>query len=188
MANTLEHILSQLKVDLEKTLHSLQAEMSKVRTGRASLNLLDGVLVNYYGTPTPLNQVATMNIPEPRLITVSPWESRLIPEIEKGIQRAGLGINPVNDGKLIRLPLPALNEDRRKDLVKIVKQHAEDSRVGIRMHRRDANEVIKKLQKEGKLTEDDLHRGQELVQKQTDESIKKIDDLVSHKEKDVLSV
>ena len=188
MANTLEHILSQLKVDVEKALQSLKEEIAKVRTGRASVSMLDDVRVDYYGTMTPLNQVATLNVPEPRLITIAPWESKLLSEIERAIQKAGLGVNPVNDGKLIRLPLPALNEERRKDLVKIVKKHAEDSRVGIRMHRRDANEAIKKLQKESLITEDDLHRGQDLAQKQTDEAIKKVDEFVVHKEKDILSV
>jgi len=184
----LEPVFTRLKADLEKSLVTLKDEMGKVRTGRASINMLDDVRVDYYGSPTPLNQVATIHVPEARLITVQPWESKIIPEIEKGIQKLGMSLNPINDGKIIRIPIPSLTEERRKEMVKLLKKYAEEARVGIRMHRRDANEAFKALQKDGKITEDDLHRSQDQVQKQTDETIKKVDELVEHKEKDILTM
>ena len=184
----METHLNNISQEMEKSLNAFKQELARVRTGRASLALLEGVRVDYYGTLTPLNQVATLNIPEPRSITIAPWEAKLIPEIEKAIQKASIGINPVNDGKLVRLNIPTLNEERRKELVKQIKKAGEDARVGMRNHRHDAMEGLKKKHTGKELTEDDWHRGQEQVQKVTDEYIKKVDQLIEHKEKELLSV
>ena len=173
---------------MDKTLNVFKQELTRIRTGRASLSVLDEVRVDYYGTPTPLNQVATLNIPDPKMITIHPWESKLIPEIEKAILKSSVGLNPSNDGKIVRLPIPSLNEERRKDLAKIVKKHAEECRVAIRMLRRDANDRVKKMSDAKQISEDDLKKGHEKTQKITDEYMVKIDQLVEHKEKDIMSV
>ncbi|MBI5299067.1 MAG: ribosome recycling factor [Deltaproteobacteria bacterium] len=180
----MENIIKETQVHMEKALTLFKQELGKVRAGRASLSILDDVKVDYYGTLTPLNQVATLNIPEPRMITIAPWESKIISEIEKAIQKASLGLNPSNDGKIVRLSIPPLNEERRKDLVKIVKKHAEECRVALRLVRRDSNEHLKAKE----LSEDELKKGQERVQKMTDEYVQKVDQLVQHKEKDIMSV
>lgn len=173
---------------MEKSLALYKQELVKIRTGRASVSILDDVKVDYYGTLTPLNQVGTLSTPDPKMITIHPWESKLIPEIEKAILKASLGLNPTNDGKLVRLSIPALNEERRKELVKIAKKHAEDAKVAIRMERRDANEHLKKLHDKKELNDDDFKRGEARVQKLTDEYVAKIDQLLEHKEKDILSL
>ena len=173
---------------MEKVLLDLQHDMANIRTGRASVNLLDGVKVDYYGTPTPLNQVATLHVPEPFLITMQPWDSSLIGMIEKAIRNSDLGLNPGNDGKTIRVPIPQLTEERRKEFVKKLHQVAEDHRVGLRNIRRDANEQAKKLLKDKLISEDDERRGLEEIQKLTDGYMQKIDNAAKAKEKDILEV
>ncbi|PIR20513.1 MAG: ribosome recycling factor [Deltaproteobacteria bacterium CG11_big_fil_rev_8_21_14_0_20_47_16] len=180
----MDNILNDTKARMQKALQSLRDELTKTRTGRASLGILDGIKVDYYGTATPLNQVAALATPDARLITVQPWESNLIAEIEKAILKAGIGLNPVNDGKLIRLPIPALTEERRKELVKGLKKHGEECKVAMRNVRRDANEALKAAD----LTEDALKKAQNDVQKLTDDFTKQADDAVSHKEKELMTV
>jgi ribosome recycling factor len=181
-----KELLKELKVEMEKSLEALQKEFSKVRTGRASISLLDGVRVDYYGTPTPLNQLATLSIPEPRLIAIQPWDGTIIKEIEKAILKSDLGLTPNNDGKIIRVTIPPLTEDRRKELVKLVKKMAEAARVSIRNHRRSTNDDLKSLKNDKTLSEDDFYKYQEDVQKITDENIKKCDDLTKQKEEEIL--
>jgi ribosome recycling factor len=173
---------------MDGTLEHLRHELSGLRTGRASVALLDGVRVDYYGTLTPLKQVANLSTPEARLITIQPWEPKLIKEIEKAISTSGLGVTPSNDGKVIRIPLPPLTEERRKELTKICKKHGEDTKVHIRGYRRDANEELKKLQKDAKLTEDELRKNEADTQKLTDQYIQKVDDVIKKKEHDILEV
>src|SRR5438094_1263652 len=163
---------------METAVEHLKRDLGGLRTGRASLALLDGIKVDYYGTPTPLKQVATLGIPESRLITVQPWEPPLIKEIEKALLASGLGLTPSNDGKVIRVPLPPLSEERRKELIKICKKHGEDTKVHIRGFRRDANEELKKLQKDAKLTEDVLRKSEADIQKLTDQYVQKVDDAI----------
>ncbi len=178
----------RLTEKMDATVEVLRKDLASVRTGRASIALLDGITVDYYGNQTPLNQVATLTIPEPRLITIQPWEQRLIPEIEKAILKSDLGLNPTNDGKLIRLAIPPLTEERRKELVKVVKKRAEEARVALRNIRRDVLEEIKKIQKEKNLSEDEVKRWNDEVQKITDSYIKKIDEMLNHKEKEIMEV
>lgn len=182
----MDQILSEPRKKMEKALESFQNELGRLRTGRASLSLIDHVRVDYYGQMVPLNQVATLGIPEPRLITIAPWESPMIAAIEKAIEKANLGLNPVNDGKLVRLPIPPLTEERRKDLVKMIKNSAEESRVAIRHSRRDAMDLAKKLEKEGKISEDDSKKASVQIQKLTDDFIAKIDEASGKKEKELM--
>lgn len=181
-------VIKDLKGRIDRTIDDLKKELSKVRTGRASTALLDGIRVNYYGTPTPLNGVATLSVPEPRLIIVKPFDKGQIKEVEKAIKEANIGITPNNDGEVIRLPVPALTEDRRKELAKQVKSKGEDHKVAIRNIRRDANEALKGLLKDKKITEDDEKRATASVQKETDAGVKKVDEIVSAKEKEVMQV
>jgi len=171
---------------MESALEHLKRDLAGLRTGRASIALFDGVRVDYYGTMTPLKQVASISTPEARLITIQPWESTLIKEIEKALAGSGLGITPSNDGKVIRVPLPPLTEERRKELSKICKKHGEDTKVVVRGFRRDANEELKKLQKDAKLTEDELRKSEDDTQKLTDQHIQKIDDVVKKKEQEIM--
>ena len=173
---------------MDAAIEHLKHELSGLRTGRASLALLDGIKVDYYGTLTPLKQVANLGVPESRLMTVQPWEPALVKEIEKAIQASGLGLTPSNDGKIIRLPIPPLSEERRRDLIKICKKHGEDSKVSIRTVRRDGNEDLKKLHKDGKLAEDEMRRGEAEIQKMTDQYIQKIDQILKKKEEEILEV
>ena len=173
---------------MEKVLADLQHDMAGVRTGRASVSLLDNVRADYYGTPTPLNQLATLHVPEPTMITVQPWDVSQIGAIEKAIRAADLGLNPANDGKLIRVPIPPLTEERRKDFVKKLHHLAEDHRVAMRNVRRDANENIKKLAKDKVISEDEDRRAHEEVQKLTDAEIQKLDQAVKAKEKEILEI
>ena len=173
---------------MKGALESLKHEFSTVRTGRASLSLLDDIKVDYYGTPSTLSQVATLSLPDGRTIAIAPWESKMIGPIEKAIQKSDIGINPVNDGKLIRLVIPQLTEERRKELVKRAKKMAEDSKVAVRNIRRDTNEALKKAEKDKTITEDDLKKGEEEAQKMTDDIIKRIDEAFSHKEKEIMEV
>jgi ribosome recycling factor len=188
MTETMDSVFSQADEHMNKALQALQNDLGKLRTGRASPAMLDGIRVDYYGTATPLNQVATVGVPEARLITVQPWEATLIPEIEKSILEANIGLTPSNDGKIVRLPVPKLTEERRKDIVKQIKAHAEEARVSVRHARRDANEVLKKLQKDGDITEDDLKKSQDRVQKLTDDHIAKVDQVIENKEKDIMTI
>jgi len=179
-------VYSQAERDMRKSVETVAREFGGVRTGRASTGLLDSIRVEYYGTPTPLGQVATLATPEPRLITVQPWDPTLVPAIEKAILKSDLGITPASDGKVIRLAVPPLTEQRRKELAKVVRKLAEDGRVAVRNIRRDANDRLKVLEKDKKISEDDLRKGLEQVQDLTSRVIKEIDDLVSKKEKEVL--
>jgi len=183
-----KQIEAQARTRMDKVLSDLQHEMAGVRTGRASVNLLDNVRADYYGTPTPLNQMATLHVPEPSMITVQPWDVSQIGAIEKAIRAADLGLNPSNDGKLIRVPIPALTEERRKDLVKKVHHIAEEHRVALRNVRRDSNEHLKKLLKDKLISEDDERRALEETQKLTDSYIAKLDQAVKTKEKEVLEI
>ena len=183
-----KEIETNAKSRMDKVLSDLQHEMAGVRTGRASVNLLDNVRADYYGTPTPLSQMATLHVPDPGMITVQPWDVSQIAIIEKAIRAADLGLNPSNDGKLIRVPIPALTEERRKDLVKKVHHIAEDHRVALRNIRRDSNEHIKKLLKDKLISEDDERKALEETQKLTDNYIQKLDQAVKGKEKEVLEI
>ncbi|MBI2347007.1 MAG: ribosome recycling factor [Deltaproteobacteria bacterium] len=184
----MKQIITQTKTRIEKSVEGLRAELAKLRTGRASLAILDEVRVECYGSLMPLNQVATLNIPEPRLITIQPWDAGVIPAIEKGIQKAQLGLNPANDGKMIRLPLPPLTEERRKELVKVVRRIGEEHKVAIRNARRDALEACKQAEKTEHLSEDDEKRAEQEIQKYIDSGIKQVDEAMAHKEKEILTV
>jgi ribosome recycling factor len=183
-----DDILKDLHDRIGKTLDQLRQDLTAVRTGRASLHLLDGVRVDYYGTSTPLNQVATLSVPEARLIMVKPWEKNLIPVIEKAIRDANLGVNPMSDRDLVRVPIPALTEERRKEIVKQVKHKGEDHKIAIRNKRREAKEMLEEAQKDGELSEDESKKFQEKIQKETDDGVKKVDEIVAAKEKEVLQV
>ena len=183
-----KEVMDKSRVAMEKALDALRRDLSRVRTGRASVTLLEDVQVDYYGTPTPLNQVGTLTVPEPRLITIQPWEKKLIPDIEKAIYKADLGLNPSSDGQLVRVVIPPLTEERRKEMVKQVKRMAEDSKIVIRNARRDANEALKKLEKEKEISEDDLKRAEKEIQDLTDNYVQKTDETVAHKEKEVMEV
>ncbi len=173
---------------MEAAINVLKKEFATIRTGRASLSLLDGIKVDYYGNITPLNQVASLAVPESRLITIQPWDPKAIENIEKAIQASGIGLTPANDGKIIRLPVPPLTEERRKELVKLAKKMAEDSRVAIRNIRRDINEEVKKIEKEKKISEDESRKTHEEIQKTTDQYIKKIDEILKKKEEEIMEV
>jgi ribosome recycling factor len=173
---------------MDASLETLRRELVSMRTGRASLAMLDGIKVDYYGTPTPLNQVGSLSIPDPTLITIQPWEPSLVQAVEKAIRSAGLDLNPQNDGKLIRIPVPSLTEERRKNLVKNAHKHAEEGRVAIRNVRRDVNDHLKKLLKEHKVSEDDEKQGVAEVQKLTDQHIDKINEILKKKETEIMEV
>lgn len=183
-----KEIIAQHEAKMDKTIEALKRELSSIRTGRASTSLLDRITVDYYGTPTPVKQVANVAAPEPRMINIAPWEPKMLGEIEKAILKSDLGLNPNNDGKIIRLEIPQLTEERRKELSKKVSKIAEDSKVVIRNIRRDANETIKKMEKKKEVTEDDSKEGQENIQKLTDKKIKVIDEIKAKKEKEVMAV
>jgi ribosome recycling factor len=185
---SVKDVTGQSKQRMDKAIADLQHAMASVRTGRASVSLLDGITVDYYGTPTPLNGVATLHVPEPAMITAQPWDNSQIGPIEKAIRGAGLGLNPSNDGKVIRVPIPPLNEERRKELVKHLHGIAEDHRVSIRNIRRDANEGLKKLLKDKAISEDDERRALDEIQKTTDGFMKKLDELAKVKEKEILEL
>lgn len=173
---------------MEKALQSLMGELKKVRTGRAQVSMLDSIKVNYYGTPTPLNQVSALSTPDARSFLISPWETSILKEIEAAIVKSDLGMSPMNDGKVIRLKVPELTEERRRDLVKNVKKICEDARVAVRMVRRDANDELKKALKDKLISEDENKRQQDEVQKLTDDYIEKVDGLAEDKEKELMTV
>jgi ribosome recycling factor len=185
---TVKEIEANAKARMEKVLSDLQHEMAGVRTGRASISLLDNVRADYYGTATPLNQLATLHVPEPSMITVQPWDVSQIGAIEKSIRAADLGLNPANDGKIIRVPIPPLTDERRKELVKKLHHIAEDHRVAMRNVRRDANENVKKLLKDKVISEDDDRRALDEIQKLTDGSIAKLDQAAKTKEKEIMEL
>jgi len=173
---------------MEKTITALKSELATIRTGRANAALLDHVRVSYYGSSVPLSQVGNISVPEPRTLVIAPWEKNLLGDIEKAIQASDLGLNPNNDGEVIRLILPELNEERRKEFVKQVKQVGEKARVSIRNIRRDGNDEVKKVEKEDSLSEDEVKRMQDKIQKITDRFIAEVEQIVEHKEKDILTV
>ncbi len=181
-------ILADAKRRMDNSVDVVRKEMAAVRTGRASLAILDGIMVDYYDNPTPLNQVANLAIPEGNLITVQPWETFILPLIEKAILSSDLDLNPVNDGKILRIPIPALTEERRKVLVKHVSKLTEEGRTAVRQVRRDANDQLKKLMKDKEISEDDEKRALKSVQESTDEHIKQLDELLQKKEKELMTV
>jgi ribosome recycling factor len=183
---TVKDVEASARSKMEKVLADLQHEIAQFRTGRATIGLLDSVRVDYYGTPTPLNQVAQLHVPEPAMITVQPWDNSIIGAIEKGIRNADLGLNPSNDGKLVRIPVPPLTEERRRELAKKLSHVAEERRVGLRNIRRDANEHYKKMLKEKLMSEDDERRAIDAMQKLTDAEIAKVDQISKAKEKEIL--
>ncbi len=184
----LNEVIKETKERMVKSLNAFEKEMTKVRTGRATTTLLDGVKVDYYGAETPLDQMASVAVPESRLLTIKPWDVSVINDVEKAILKANLGLTPSSDGKLIRISIPPLTEERRKEIVKSAGQTCEDFKVAIRNIRRDSNDNLKDLQKEGDISEDDNFKGQKSVQELTDENIKQLDKLFSDKEKEILEV
>lgn len=184
----LEELFKKTEEHMKKTLEMLVHELTGIRTGKASPALLDTIKVSYYGQMVPVKQVANIATPDPRTITIQPWDRSLIVEIEKAIRTSDLGLNPQNDGGIIRLPIPPLTEERRRDLVKVVKRIGEESKVAVRNVRRDANERVKKLQKDHQLSEDETHAKQDAIQKLTDSYIHKVDDAVGVKEKEILEL
>ncbi len=182
----IESTYQETKDRMGKTITALENELKRVRTGRASLSLLDGIRVDYYGTLTPLNQMASLSVPESRLITIQPWDATVIKDIEKAILKSDLGLTPSNDGKLIRISIPPLTEERRKELVKVVNKMCEEHKIGVRNIRRDANELLKGFKKDGDISEDDAFKAQDQVQKITDGFIQNIDDVYKEKEKEIL--
>jgi ribosome recycling factor len=182
----IESIYQESKENMVKAVAALKKDLKRVRTGRASLSLLDGVKVDYYGTLTPVTQLATLAVPESRLITIQPWDATVIKEIEKAILKSDLGLTPSNDGKIVRIAIPPLTEQRRKELVKVVHKICEEYKVSIRNLRRDANEMVKELKKESRISEDDAFKSQDRIQKMTDEHIKLVDECYKEKEKEIL--
>ena len=181
-------VITTAKEKMNKTLAVIQKDLTTLRAGRANPQILDKITVDYYGTPTPINQVGNISVPEPRMLMISLWDSKMIPLVEKAILKSDLGLNPTNDGKVIRLIIPELNEERRKELTKLVRKSAEDAKVAIRSIRRDAMEHFKKLEKDTKITEDDRKTAEKKMQDKTDDAIKGIDKLCAEKEKEIMAV
>jgi ribosome recycling factor len=181
-----DEIISELREKMSKTGEALKKDFKKIRTGRASTALLDGIKVECYDTQMPVEQVASISVPESRLITIQPWDQSIIAEIEKGILKSELGLTPMNDGKIIRIAIPPLTEERRKELAKLAKKMAEESKIAIRNHRREANEMFKELKNEKEISEDELYKSHDDVQKITDDFIKKIDEITAEKEKEIM--
>jgi ribosome recycling factor len=184
----LEDVLKDLRTGIEKAIEALRRELSKVRTGRAHAGMLDSIRVDYYSVSTPIAQMATVAVPEPRLITIKPWEKGQAKAIEKAIREGDLGLNPQLDGDFIRIPIPALTEERRREMVKLTKRHGEDCKVAIRKHRRDANEMIDTLDKDGDVSGDDADRAKKKVEEIVAEGVKQVDAIIASKEKEVLEV
>lgn len=184
----IKEILSTAQTKMQKTIEVLRVDLASVRAGRVSVSLLDKVMVEYYGTPTPVNQVASVTVPEPRMIVIQPWEKNLLKDIERAIMKSDLGLNPNSDGSVIRLNLPQLTEERRKELVKTVHKKAEDARVSIRNLRREANDSVKKAEKAKEITEDEAKKANDDIQKMTDKFIKEVDTVMEHKEKEVMEI
>ena len=184
----MKEIQNKLQQQMDKTIEALKHEFSTIRAGRANAQMLDKIRVDYYGTPTPINQVGSISVPEPRTLMINPWDKSAMKDIETAIRNSDLGLNPTNDGEVIRLNVPALTEERRKELCKQAKKASEDFKVRIRNERRDANDKLKKLEKEGEITEDDLKKATNDVQKLTDKYIKEVDTLLAAKEQDIMAV
>lgn len=184
----LEEVYKELRAGIEKAVEALRRDLSKVRTGRAHAGMLDSIRVDYYGQPTPINQMANISVPEPRLILIKPWEKSQVKAIDKALRESDLNINPMTDGELIRLPIPALTEERRKEMVKMTKKHGEECKVAVRKHRRDALEMIESLDKDGDVPADDADRGKKKVEEMVAEGVKQIDHVIQAKEKDILEV
>jgi ribosome recycling factor len=181
-------LIKDAKQRMDKTIEAFRGEISKIRTGKATTALLDGVKVDYYGTMNPLNQVGNVSVLDVHTISITPWDKTMVPIIEKAILASDLGLNPISDGTNLKIPIPMLTEERRKELVKLVKKFGEDAKVALRNVRRDANDHLKKLEKEKKLTEDELKEAEKETQKLTDEHIQKIDEMIKHKEKEIMEV
>jgi ribosome recycling factor len=182
----IESIYQDTRENMQKSIDALKNEFKKIRTGRASLSILDDIRVDYYGTLTPLNQMASLSTPESRLITIQPWDVSVIKDVEKAILKSDLGLTPSNDGKVIRISIPPLTEERRKQLVKMIYKKSEEHKISVRNVRRDTNDLLKSLKKDGEISEDDAFKAQDQVQKITDEHIKLIDDVCKNKEKEIL--
>ncbi|MFZ7110972.1 MAG: ribosome recycling factor [Desulfatiglandales bacterium] len=181
-----EQILSDTREKMGKAVEALRRDFNRIRTGRASTTLLEGIKVDCYDTQMPLDQVASLSVPESRLITIKPWDLSVMGEIEKSILKSELGLTPMNDGKMIRIPIPPLTEERRKELAKLAKKMAEEGKISVRNHRRESNEFLKELKNEKEISEDEFFKAQEEVQKITDEFIKKVDDITAEKEKEIM--
>ena len=181
-----DEILSELREKMNNSVEALKKEFVRLRTGRASTALLDGIKVNCYETQMPLDQVSSLSVPESRQLTIKPWDQSILGEIEKSILKSELGLTPMNDGKIIRISIPPLTEERRKELAKLAKKMAEDNKISIRNHRRETNDMFKELKNEKEISEDEMFRAQEEVQKRTDEFIKKIDEITAEKEKEII--
>ena len=184
----LDEVFKELRAGIEKAIEALRRDLSKVRTGRAHAGMLDSIRVDYYGVSTPLGQMATVAVPEPRLITVKPWEKGQVKHVEKAIRESDLGLNPMTDGEIIRLPIPALTEDRRRDMVKLTKKNGEECKVAIRKHRRDANEMIETIDNDGDVSGDEADRAKKKVEEVVSDGIKLVDQVIAAKEKDILEV
>jgi len=182
----LEEIHKNTKIRMKKTIQVLEHDLGKIRTGRASASLVEEIMIDYYGTSTPLNQLASISIPESRLITIQPWDPSVLGNIEKAILKSDLGLTPTNDGKIIRISIPPLTEERRKELAKRIHKIGEEAKVAIRQIRRDANEKLKKMKKDKKISEDEFHREQEEVQKNTNQFIQKVDEILKKKEEEII--
>lgn len=183
-----DDILTDTEAGMKKAIDRFTSELAKVRTGRANLALLDGVRIDYYGTPTPLNQVASLSVADARMITVKPWEKNMIPVLEKAIRGSGLGLNPVADSELVRVPIPPLTQERRKELAKLIKKMTEDARIAIRSGRRDGNDMLKESEKEKEISEDESKAGQKRMQTLTDQYIARVDEIGAKKEAEILEV
>lgn len=179
---------AEMEASMKKSVDALRKDLNRIRTGRASLALLDGIMVDYYGSSTPIHQLASLSIPEPRQIVIQPWDSQAIQDIEKALHKSELGLTPMNDGKVIRISLPPLTAERRKELVKVVRKMGEEFKVQIRNHRRDANDLLKDLKKEKEISEDEQRKGQERIQKTTDQYIAKVDEVVAEKEAEIMEI
>lgn len=183
-----DDVMGEAEASMTKAIERFQSELDKVRTGRANLSLLDNVKLDYYGTPTPLNQVASLNVADARLITIKPWEKNMLPIIEKAIRSSNLGLNPVTDSELVRLPIPPLTHERRKELAKVIKTMTEDARIAVRSGRRDGNDMLKDAEKEKEISEDELKVGQKRIQDLTDKYIAVVDEMGTKKEEEILEV
>jgi len=184
----MQSVLDDGKKRMAGAIAALDKEFSKLRTGRATTALVDGIVVDYYGTPTPINQLSSVSIPDSKTVTIQPWDKGAFGAVEKAIQSSDLGLNPVNDGKIIRIVIPPLTEERRKELVKVAKKYTEDSKIAIRNVRRDMNDMLKKMEKDKDISEDDKKRGESDVQKMTDDFVKESDDVLAAKEKEILEI
>lgn len=184
----MQAVLNDAEERMKKALATLDKEFARLRTGRATTSLLDGLRVDYYGTPTPLDQIASVATPDSRTITIQPWDRKAFSDVERAILKSDLGLTPVNDGKIIRISIPPLTEDRRKDLAKVAKKYAEEAKVAVRNIRRDANETLKKKKNDKSISEDDQHKGQDDVQKLTDSYIAKAEEILSKKEKEIMEI